>query len=74
MKIRVINKEGIVKRRSVKVGASFSDTMCQRASFDNVHWFNVYVNGENIPDETKAPAVITSDMDILIIHEEADKK
>ena len=73
MKITVVNKEGITKRRSVKIGSLFPDTIYQRASYDKVHWFNVYVNGKSIPNETHSPAFIESWMDIIIIHEDADK-
>ena len=71
MKITVVTKEGIRKRRSVKVGAPFSETIYKKASFDGVHWFNVYVNGNSIPDETQAPATIDRGMVIVIIHEDA---
>jgi len=72
MRITTINKEGVRKRRTVKVGAPFSESIHQRASFDGIYWFNVYVNGRNIPDEKEAPATIEKGMVILIIHEDAD--
>ena len=71
MKITVITKDGIKKRRNVKVGSPFSSSIEQRASFDGVHWFKVLVNGSEV-FPWDSPAIVEEGMDIVLAHEDVE--
>jgi len=66
----VITKDGREKKRRIKVGSPFADTMQQRAAFDNVFWFRVFVNGKEIKCPVESPPLIEKGMVILLIHED----
>lgn len=69
MRITVIRKDGITKKRSIKAGSPFAESVQQRASFDCVHWYDVFVNGEKVLPNS-SPDKVEAGMDIVIVHED----